>query len=345
MERSLGIIQTAFTSALREVSDEVSKELKSKDHTETAEYILLYGKFENVEVSLGNQIRRLLKSSEFAFGQKGDDRAAKPYADKYHELYGQLTEAYLKSREPVGGLVTKNLKKYVTSEKPDTDFESFARRCVQYVLDVCHNEQNLVTQFFQDGPLLADYGSLIGWSKTTDYAGRLEDNILSHLSTLHNFLLPYLSNGDLTRVCSLVNWLETMYMNSNEDERDNYQTFDGRRSVAQAFLSKHLWKASDDLFLVAARAIEQFKPSQDDLKVTNKITRITNKTSKPAIPEDVNNELQGSTTRASFVSSAYPTVQTAVKLLVMYNEGVYDRPVSFRFRHLEGMVLTSAAHQ
>jgi len=26
--------------------------------------------------------------------------------------------------------------------------------------------------------------------------------------------------------------------------------------------------------------------------------------------------------------NAYPTVRTAVKLLVMYNEGPYDRPVS-----------------
>jgi hypothetical protein len=319
----------AFASALREVSDEVSKELKSKEHTETAEYILLYGKFENVEANLGPQIQRLLKSSEFAFGQKGDDRVTKPYADRYHELFGQLTEAYLKSRESVGVLVSKNLKKYVTVDKPDADFEHFTRRCVQYVLDICHNEQNLVTQFFQDGPLLSDYGTLVGWNKSSDYAGRLEDNILSHLATLHTFLLPYLSNGDLKRVCSLVNWLETMYMNSNESDMDSYQAQDGRRSIAQAFLSKHLWKTLDELFLKSASEISHFKPSQDDLKVSNKITVITNKTSKPAKVDDIEGNVQGSDSRTSQVSNAYPTVQTAVRLLVMYNEGVYDRPVRF----------------
>jgi len=316
-------VQMTFSGALREVSDEVAKELKSKDHTETAEYILLYGKFENVEANLGSQIQRLLKSSDFAFGQKGDDRSPKPYADRYHELYGQLTETYLKSREFVGTLVAKNLKKYVITNKPDTDFEYFARRCVQYTLDVCHNEQNLVTQFFQDGPLLADYGTLVGWNKSSDYAGKLEDNILSHLATLHVFLLPHLSNGELERVCTLVNWLETMYMNSNESDIDSYQAQDGRRPIAQALLSKHLWKTLDELFLKSASEIANFKPSQEDLKVTTKITVITNKTSKPANSDGIEGD-----TRASAVSAAYPTVQTAVRLLVMYNEGVYDRPVS-----------------
>lgn len=330
LERALNIVQLAFSNALREVSDNVLRELKAKDHTETAEYILLYGKFENVEANLGPQIQRLLKSPEFAFGQKGDDRTPRPYADRYHELYGQLTESYLKSREPVGALVLKNLKKYVVADKPDANFEHFARRCVQYVLDLCHNEQNLVTQFFQDGPLLADYGTLVGWNKSSDYAGKLEDNILSHLATLHTFLLPYLSNGELKRVCSLVNWLETMYMNSTEGDMDSYQAQDGRRSIAQALLSKHLWKSLDELFLKAANEIEHFKPSQDDLKVTSKITVITNKTSKPAktAGEAEVDAAEGTDTRASFVSNAYPTVQTAVKLLVMYNEGVYDRPVS-----------------
>jgi hypothetical protein len=321
-------VQTVFSTALREVSDEIAKELKSKDHTETAEYILLYGKFENMEANLGPQIQRFLKSSEFAFGQQGDKRPAKPYADRYHELFGQLTEVYLRSRDPVSALVSKNLKKYAASEKPNKDFEAFARRCVQYVLDICHNEQNLVTQFFQEGPLLADYGTLVGWNKSSDYAGRLEDNILSHLGTLHAFLLPYLSNGDLKRVCSLVNWLETMYMNSAENDLDNYQALDGRRSIAQAFLSKHLWKALDDLFLKAARDIEHFKPSQDDLKVTTKIIQITNKTNKQIKAEDTDSDLHEPDTRAASVSNAYPTVRTAVRLLVMYNEGVYDRPVS-----------------
>lgn len=326
----MNIVQMAFTSSLREVSDDVAKELKTKDHTETAEYILLYGKFENVEANLGSQIQRLLKSSEFAFGQKGDYRPPRVYADRYHELFGQLTEAYLKSRESVVILVTKNLKKYITTDKPDTDFEHFARRCVQYILDLCHNEQSLVTQFFQDGPLLSDYGTLVGWNKSSDYAGRLEDNILSHLATLHTFLLPYLSNGDLSRICTLVNWLETMYIGSAEGEMDHYQAQDGRKSIAQALLSKHLWKTLDELFLKAANDIGNFKPSPDNLNVTTKITMISNKASKSvAKAEDVEGESQGLDARASVVSNAYPTVQTAVKLLVMYNEGVYDRPVSF----------------
>ncbi len=194
------------------------KDLKAKEHNETAEYILLYGKYETVYENLGHSVQKLLKSADFAFGQKGDDTATGPYVHQYHELYNQLIDAFLKSREPVGTLVLKNLRKIATKEKPETDFEHFARLCVQHVLDICHNEQKLVTQFFQDGPLLADYQPLDAYSKSIEYAGKLENNILSHLETLHTFLLPYLSNGDLQRICDLVNWLETMYMASNDDE-------------------------------------------------------------------------------------------------------------------------------
>ncbi|CAL3971672.1 unnamed protein product [Diplocarpon coronariae] len=325
LERALDLVQTAFSSALHEVSDGVSKELKAKEHNETSEYILLYGKYETVYENLGFSVQKLLKSAEFAFGQQGDDNPPSPYFHPYHALYTQLIDAFLKSREPVGTLVTKNLKKFAAKEKADTDFESFARLCVQHVLDICHNEQKLVTKFFQGGPLLADYQPLEGYTKNIEYAGRLENNILSHLETLHLFLLPYLSNGDLQRICDLVNWLETMCMSSNYEDLDSDQLEDGRRSIAQALLSKYLWKSLDALFLKAATEIEHFKPTPEDLRVTAKAKIITNETTKVA-DIDGPGGIQVHGTHAPLVSNSYPTVKTAVKLLVMYNEGVYDRP-------------------
>ncbi|EKD14221.1 Sec34-like family protein [Drepanopeziza brunnea f. sp. 'multigermtubi' MB_m1] len=325
LERALDLVQVSFSSALHDVSDGVSRELKAKEHNETAEYILLYGKYETVYENFGLPVQKLLKSAEFAFGQKGDDKASSPYVHQYHELFNQLIDAFLKSREPVGTMVTKNLKKFATKEKPDTDFEHFARLCVQHVLDICHNEQKLVTQFFQDGPLLADYQPIEAYTKSSEYAGRLENNILSHLETLHTFLLPYLSSGDLQRICDLVNWLETMYMASNDDDLDDDQLGDSRRSIAQALLSKYLWKSLDSLFLKAATEIEHFKPTQEDLRVTAKAKIITNETTKAANGEGPDGvQVHGS--HAPLVSNSYPTVKTAVKLLVMYNEGVYDRP-------------------
>lgn len=328
LERALNLVQSAFSIALRDVCDEISKELKVKEHNETAEYILLYGKYETVYESLGMPIQKLLKSADFAFGQRGGDKASSPYVNQYHELYNQLIDAFLKSREPVGTLVSKNLRKFATKEKPETDFEAFARVCIQHVLDICYNEQKLVTQFFQDGPLLADYQPLEAYTKSSEYAGRLENNILSHLETLHIFLLPYLSNGDLQRICGLVNWLETIYMASNDDDFDDDKPADSRRSIAQALLSKYLWKSLDSLFLEAATEIEHFKPSQEDLKVTVKPKIITNQTAKSTNSQDVDEKVQVHGSHAPLVSLSYPTVKTAVKLLVMYNEGVYDRPVS-----------------
>lgn len=321
------MIQISFSSALQEVSDGVSKELKDKEHSETAEFILLYGKYETAYESFGLPLQKFLKSAEFAFGQKGDAKASSPYVHQYHELYNQLVNAFLKSREPVGTLVIKNLKKFAATEKPETDFESFARKCIQHVLDVSHNEQKLVTQFFQNGPLLADYQPLEAYTKSNEYAGKLENNILSHLETLHSYLLPYMSSGDLQRICDLVNWLETMYMTSSDDDLGNEQIGDRRRSIVQALLSKHLWNSLDALFLKTAKEIEQFKPTQEDLRVTAKAKIITHETKRSSSCEGLGGvELHGS--QAPLISNAYPTVKTAVKLLVMYNEGVYDRPVS-----------------
>ncbi|KAH7369957.1 Sec34-like family-domain-containing protein [Rhexocercosporidium sp. MPI-PUGE-AT-0058] len=325
LERALNLVQNAVSSALRDVSEDVAKDLKAKEHNETAEYILLYGKYETVYENLGHPIQKLLKSADFAFGQKGDDKASSPYANQYHELYNQLIDAFLKSREPVGALVSKNLRKFATKEKAETDFEAFARVCIQHVLDICYNEQKLVTRFFQDGPLLADYQPLEAYTKNSEYAGRLENNILSHLETLHTFLLPYLSNGDPQRICGLVSWLETMYMVSNDEDFDNDQPADSRRSIAQALLNKYLWKSLDSLFLKAATEIEHFKPSQEDLKVTAKAKIITNETAK-SNGQDGDGKVQVHGSHAPLVSNSYPTVKTAVKLLVMYNEGVYDRP-------------------
>jgi hypothetical protein len=288
---------------------------------------LLYGKYETILEYLGPQLEKLFKSTDFAFGRVGDRTNRSVYAGQYHNLYNQVVTSYLKSREPVGLLVLKNLRKFAaTDSKPDVDFESFARRSVQYILDICHNEQTLMTKFFHGGPLLADYQGTQAWNKSAEYAGKLEENILSHLATLNTFLSPYLNNGDLQRVCKLVNWLEMIYMPSADGDMDSDHPWDDRRSIAQALLSKYLWTSLDSLFIKAAADIEHFKPSQEDLRFATKYIPLAGERNKPANGQDA---IEKPTEAEPTVLNAYPTVRTAVKLLVMYNEGSYDRPVRY----------------
>ena len=309
------------------MSDDVSKQLKAKDQNATAEYILLYGKYEAILSNLGFPIEKLLKTTEFAFGEMGS-KSRSLYIGQWHELYRQLLESYIKAREPVVPQVLKNLRKFAdTDPKPDTDFKSFSRRCVQYVFEICHNERILLESFFQDGPLLTEYQDLTPWNKSGDYADKLEENRVSHLAALHNLLTPYLSNGDLQRICDLINWLETMYMATNDEDLENDRSREDRRATAQALLSKHLWPLSDALFLKAATEIQYFKPSQDDLKFTIKSASAL-ADEKSSNGQGIDGKVQIYDSRISTVSNAFPTVKTAVKLLVMYNDGVYDRPVS-----------------
>ena len=324
------MVQVAFSSSLRDVSDDVSKQLKLKNQSETTEYILLYGKYEPILSSLGYQIERLLKTTEFSFGQAGERNHTPSYISQWHELYRQIQEAYLKSRESVGPLVLKNLRKFGTKDpKPEADFTSFARGCVQYVFDICHNELSLMRRFFHGGPLLAEYLEAGQGSRPRDYVNKLEENRLSHLTTLHNYLSPYLGAGDLQRICDLTSWLETMYLSPNDGDVDGDQAREDRRSVAQQLLSKHLWPLSDELFLKAATEIEHFKPAQEDLIFSNKHTHpMQGEASQPAQGNGRDEQILAYDVPTPAVSNAYPTVKTAVRLLIMYNDGVYERPVS-----------------
>lgn len=313
--------------AIREVSDDVAKQLKAKDQSETAEYVLLYGKYENIMSNLGSQIERLLTTTEFAFGQEGDGKLAAPYIQQWHELYRHVLESYFRSREPVGPLILKNLRKLAANDpKPEVDFKSFARRCTQYVFDICHNEWCLIERFFEGGPLFAEYPGLLHSEKQINYAERLEENRLSHLGTLHNFLAPYLNGGDLQRICDLTNWLETLYANPNDSDMEAEPVRGDRASTVQALLSKHLWPLSDTLFLKAAKDIQYFKPSQEDLALT-KSTITGRRDIKNQVASRTEIDQQIFDSHAPPVSNAFPTVKTAVGLLVMYNDGSYDRPV------------------
>lgn len=318
----------AFSSTLREVSEDVSKELKSKEQNETTEYILLYGKYEAVIEKLGSPIDKLLHSLEFAFGRNDDDVNRSSYIEQWHELYKQLVDVFLKSREPLAPLVLKNLRKFTISDpKSDAEFDRFARSSVQYVFDMCRNELKLVETFFANGPILAPYSTR---NAQYNYMDTLEQHRLSHVKTLHSILIPHLSSTDLRRVVDLVNWVETMCWAPFDGEDDADFSNESDRSAAQVLLSEHLWPLSDALFIKAATDLEQFKPGPKDLKfeISNN-TPSADESGKPSADEDPKVQIGSATHTDPAVSSAYPTVKTAVTLLIMYNDSKYDRPVSY----------------
>ncbi|KAH8590895.1 Sec34-like family-domain-containing protein [Bisporella sp. PMI_857] len=342
LERALTAAQTAVSTALRDVSIEVSKDLKSKEHNDTEEYIALYGKYESAHADLGRQLQALLTSNEFAFGQKGNELSQKPYTPQYHELFNQVVDAFIKSREPVNYVVSKNLVKFAAMElKEDADFKHFARHCVQYVFDICQNELKLIRKFFLDGPILKEYPDLSSWNTYGKYTEKLEENRMSYIKLLHSFLLPHLSNGDLHRICDLVNWLETTYLASAENDDDTSSTQE-HITTAQRFLTDHLWQLSDDLFIRAAREIQYFKPSTEDLRLSARAEKDSVEITASR-PPDKTIQLSLKTQEAQpmgglSATTAFPTVKTAVTLLIMYNESIYDRPK-------KGDVLYEIVHQ
>ena len=169
------------------------------------------------------------------------------YTPQYHELFRQIVDSYLKSREPVGQVVQKNLKKFAGSGVQDDDFKLFVRRCVQYVFDICENELKLINRFFVGGPILKQYPDLSSWNTYGKYTEKLEQNRLSHIKSLYTFLTSYLGTGDLHRICDLINWLELTYLDSSDGDEDP-DIPQEHGAVAQFLLSEYLWPLSDTLF-------------------------------------------------------------------------------------------------
>lgn len=324
-----------FSSAVKDVTDNVSKKLKEKDHNETSQYILLYGNYEGILDSLGPQVEKFLGTAEYAFGTKLDIHHRSPYVRAYHEIFRQITEAYLKGREPVASLVLKNLRQFTTTDpKPETDFQLFARRCVQHIFDICHNEAKLIDKFFLNGPILADYSGAEALGTMANYSEKLEQNRLSHVKTLYTSLATYLNSGDLRQVCDLVNWLETTYLGAADSEEDRDSPQNVHRFTAQFLLTEYLWPLSDTLFIKTAKELEFFKPLPADLKIgafPSEESKISGSLKKADANIQIANDAQPP---AASISTAYPTVTTAVSLLVMYNDSVYDRPVSTFLVHL-----------
>ncbi|TGO66128.1 hypothetical protein BOTNAR_0067g00050 [Botryotinia narcissicola] len=188
---------------------------------------------------------------------------------------------------------------------------------------------------------MADYPPPpISWNMPNSYLEKLEESCLSHVNILHSFLTPYLSNGDLHRVCDLVTWLGDTFISAEAHEDESR---DGQRLAAQVLLGVHLWPLADQLFIMEAKKLEHFKPSPEDLRIISpNAPKLSNEKSIPTSGLRVDTALkplEESTSVESGVSNAFPTVKTAVSLLVLYNESMHERILK------KGDVLYEIVHQ
>lgn len=316
---------------MKDLADDVYKQLNAKEHNETAEYILLYGKFETAKDKLGPIINIIFTTPRFAFGQLGDTKDHSSYGPQYHHMFTTVCESYVKAREPIAPLILKRLRTFApgSSALEDSQFKAFVRRCIQWVFDMCRNEINLVEKYFKNGPLMMEYSTeLPDWSVPTKYLQKIEQTCMSHVATLYAFLTPYLNKCDLHRVCDLVSWLETTYLNTMDDEVVVEE--DGHVLAAQTLLSNHMWPLLDQKFIKAAADFEYFRPSAEDLQIKIRKSRpVQARTvSRTASFSDDRSMISQSTTIGAGISRAYPTVKKAVDLLILYNDSVFDRAVS-----------------
>jgi hypothetical protein len=308
----------------------MAKQLGEKDHSQTTEYALLYGKIEVIIQQLGLALAKLLTTADFAFSPQYEGQVHRaPYEQQYYQFFNDVLEEFVKVRQIVGTLVQKNLRKFTAIKpSPETEFEFFARNCVQYVLEICHNEVELANTIFLKGPLVKDYVPLGSMTTYGSYADKLDSNIKSLVTILFKFLEPYLSKGKLHQICDLLSWVDTMYMSSEVDDDNNDRSNEDLRRFAQFLLTEHLWPLADASFNRAIADLEHFRPSAGDLTTSaigTDLTRV-DEDEKPNggsnLGTNANNltDHRAHTLLGPGLANAYPTVKIAVNLLVMYKD-------------------------
>lgn len=297
--------------------------------TDTEIYVLVYGRFKTAKDSLSAPLKAILDTTEFAFQQNGlrDGVNRSPHVALYRETFDKLIQSYLQSRSLVRKLVSETLKQYSSGNpSPSTDFQAFARKCILFVLEICDNEDILACHFFVGGALMGDRQASTArqeaWDMTSRYADELMKESRLHLATLLNFLEPYLRNGNLNRICGISTWLKSTFVATDVvySKKDN-----GKRNAAQAFLSDHLWPLADELFIKTASEIANFKPSTTDLKTTN-LNQPVAGTKRPG-SSGSGDHLSTGASAIPGILYAYPTVKTAVDLLLLYSESMHESTV------------------
>lgn len=315
------MVQSTFFTALKEVTDKALEQLKSDNLNETQSHVLLYGNFEDFFDALGSNIQHLLRDDKVPISGS--------VAQLYKTLSQELTQAFIRSRYSlVSPQVSKALRQteiIAKPESPESDFQLFARRCVLNVFEFCLQEHALFLRFFlRDGHdrIWSQRAESVKLDTTNDNAVELDQIRKSYIDTLYAFLEKYLK-GDLIRVCNLITYLESTYLGYGESEEEYIH-----KLSATFLLSKHLWPLCDFSFIEAAKDLQRFRPSADDLKIGGTQSGGSKK-SNANQNVDTNVEIaHDPRTPAASVSTAYPTVKTAVHLLILYNEGTHERNVS-----------------
>jgi len=113
-------------------------------------------------------------------------------------------------------------------------------------------------------------------------------------------------------------------LGSSEDTEAIAQ--DGHILAAQALLGIHLWPLLDQQFISTAAEFEHFRPTLEDLNSEVKMpTSSASKRSSFSSNHRRMSSMDQSIIPGPGVANAYPTVQKAINLLIMYNDSMFDR--------------------
>jgi len=258
LTRALTLIRVHFTNSLRSLAADVSQRIADKQLNDTTQSALLYAKFrvgapELRDLGIEIQKRAILPADA--------EEGAEP---EYQSLMNELYQSYSATRgRLVLPIVTKKMAEIASVDDSVRDVVAFARSAIGFVRGICLDEYELWGDWF------------IGEGGVYEFLEALCEPLFDYLRprTIHE--------TKLEKLCELCTFVQTRYMETDEDEDELEDRFESRFASRKLNFATLIQPALADaqtrlVFLVQASLrdeIEYYKPKPEDLAYPRKSRR------------------------------------------------------------------------
>lgn len=290
LTKALHLLEVGFVNHLNKVSAEISRQVGATQ-SESARHALAYGRFEEMVLESYSLIPNVQAVVQSAYEPDGQP-APSPNAGIYANTASNMFHSYWAVRErDLKPIIQHDLD--VFKEEAKESIESASRNFVKQCFERSYNEAGLFRSIFSiDAHYSTDPDSAFAVLKA-------QRSILTgaNVAPIAANLQSVLQTSDLQTICNLVGWVTNEYLLPEYDEDET--PFVGRcRELAARLLAEHLWTFTDAFF---------------EGEIAKSIT-------KAAVPPEALKI--GPVTNGDIASNAFPPIQRALELLVLFDQSM-----------------------
>lgn len=320
----------------------------SKADSETIKHAYAYGSWKDVPALYAAPIRTLTHHTIEAYGlDRNYGPGEKPRLhslsrflwDRHAETYRNIIDLIMKARE---GFVLQETTRWLnTNLNAEEGQVSAMSHAVDHIMDTCRSENIMILQMFAYAPGIAenvDYGCLdVLFTHQTTY----KDFISKIAGQLKPKLVTFLTHQTIDQAVELELWFLRKHMNPENEDIALSERLPGQFAigVARQFLEILEPEVRLHFFTAINRDITNYNPKPEDYKfkstpLDDEAAATPAAAKAPEAPMNATQEELGIAQAevkeilGQGLNQAFPTVRTAIKLLVLHHEIIQTKEAS-----------------